>query len=134
MANSLYDAGRDHFLNADIDWTADTIKVALVDGADYTPSLSTDDAWDDVPVAGRVAVSAAMTCTSAAGVADASNVTLTSVTGDECEYLVLFKDSGLEATSWLIGLIDTATNLPVTPNGGDININWDDGANKIFKL
>jgi len=34
----------------------------------------------------------------------------------------------------LIAFIDTATNLPVTPNGGDIIVAWDNGANKIFKL
>ncbi len=34
----------------------------------------------------------------------------------------------------LIAYIDTATGMPVTPNGGDITIAWDNGANKIFKL
>jgi hypothetical protein len=34
----------------------------------------------------------------------------------------------------LIAFIDAATNLPVTPNGGNINIAWDTGTNKIFKL
>lgn len=28
----------------------------------------------------------------------------------------------------------TGSGLPVTPNGGDITIQWDNGANKIFKL
>jgi NAD-dependent SIR2 family protein deacetylase len=28
----------------------------------------------------------------------------------------------------------TGSGLPVTPNGGNINITWDNGANKIFKL
>jgi hypothetical protein len=30
--------------------------------------------------------------------------------------------------------IDAATGLPLTPNGGDVTIQWDNGANKIFKL
>jgi hypothetical protein len=34
----------------------------------------------------------------------------------------------------LIAWIDTGTNIPVVPNGGDVNITWDSGANKIFKL
>jgi hypothetical protein len=34
----------------------------------------------------------------------------------------------------LIAYIDTATGLPVTPGGGDIDITWDNGSNKIFKL
>jgi hypothetical protein len=28
----------------------------------------------------------------------------------------------------------TGSNLPVTPNGGNITITWDAGVNKIFKL
>ncbi len=28
----------------------------------------------------------------------------------------------------------TGSNLPITPNGGNITVTWDNGANKIFKL
>ena len=34
----------------------------------------------------------------------------------------------------LVGWYDTGTNLPIVPNGGDVNITHDNGANKIFKL
>jgi hypothetical protein len=34
----------------------------------------------------------------------------------------------------VIAFLDTASNLPVTPNGGDITVSWDNGSNKIFKL
>jgi len=67
-------------------------------------------------------------------VADAADVILSSVTGDTCEAIVIYKHTGTESTSRLIAYIDTATGLPVTPNGGDITIQWDSGANKIFKL
>jgi hypothetical protein len=135
MANALYDYGRQGFLAGDIDWDAHNIKVTLVDSADYTPNLSTHQWYSSVTGAGRVATSANLgSKTTTAGVADAANVTLSAVTGDPSEYLVIWRDSGVEGSSNLILLIDTATGLPVTPNGGDININWDDGANKIFKL
>lgn len=134
MADGLYDAGRDAFLNGDIDWIADTIKVTLVDAADYTVNLSTDDYYNDVTVGGRVAVATLTGKSTAAGVADAANVTFSSVTGDVSEALVIWKDTGTESTSPLIAYIDGATGLPVTPNGGDITVTWDDGANKIFKL
>ena len=42
--------------------------------------------------------------------------------------------TGTEATKDLIAFIDTATGLPCTPNGGNINVVWDSGANRIFKL
>jgi hypothetical protein len=135
MSNALYDLGRQAFLDADIDWSADTIKLVLVDAADYTISLSTHDNLDDIPSVARVATSAALSSkTSTNGVADAADVTLSSVTGDPSELIILYKDTGTESTSKLICAIDTATGLPVTPGGGNITITWDNGANKIFKL
>lgn len=134
-ANALYDKGRQKFLDADIDWSLDTIKMVLVDATDYTPVLATHEFLSDVPALGIVATSPAFSGkTSTAGVADANDVTFTAVTGDQSEYLVIYKDTGVAATSPLIALIDTATGLPVTPNGGDIIVVWDNGVNRIFKL
>lgn len=137
MANAIYDAGRASFLNADIDWSADNIKVVLV--RSYTPNTSTHDFLDDVTGGGGgtiVATSGNLANkTSTAGVADADDVTYTTVAaGAACNHLVIYKDTGSAATSNLIAVIDTATGLPITPNGGDITIQWDSGANKIFKL
>ena len=135
MANAMYELGRDHFLNGDVDWTGANMKVTLVDGADYTLNITTDEDYADVTAGGRVATSGNMTCTSALGVADASDVTYSTVTGDESEYLVIWYDSTVEATSWLLVNLDNSnTGIPVTPNGSDITVQWDDGANKIFKL
>ena len=134
MANVLYDPGRDAFLNGDIDFTNDTIRVYLVDTADYAFSAS-HQYLSQVAAAGRVANAVLAGKTTSAGVADASDTVLSSVSGDQCEALILVKDTGSDATSLLIGYIDTAAaGLPVTPNGGDITITWDNGANKIFKL
>ncbi|RDJ35548.1 MAG: hypothetical protein DWQ19_12080 [Crenarchaeota archaeon] len=135
MANALYDTGRAAFLNAQIDWTDDNIKCVLVDTDDYSVNLSTHDFLADIPAGARVATSGNLAGkTSTAGVADANDVTFSGVSGDECEAIVIYKDSGDAATSQLIAYIDTATGLPVTPTGGDITIAWDGGANKIFKL
>lgn len=134
MANALYDSGRNAFLTGDIDWVADTIKVVLVDAADYTVNLSTHDFLDDVPAGARVATATLASKTATAGVADAADTTFSGVSGDVSEALVIYKDSGVEATSQLIAYIDTATGLAVTPNGGDILVQWDSGSNKIFKL
>jgi len=135
MANALYDLGREGFLAGDIDWDGDTIKVTLVDAADYTKNLATDNDYADVTAGGRVAESGAFTSkTVAAGVADAADVTFSSVSGDVSEELVIWQDTTVEATSRLICNIDTATGLPVTPNGGDITCTFDSGVNKIFKL
>ena len=61
-------------------------------------------------------------------------MTFTSVSGPSIEAIVIYKDTGSEATSPLIAYIDTATGLPITPNGGDIIVTWDNGANRIFKV
>lgn len=133
MANALYDLGREEFLLGDIDFVADTIIVTLVDAADYTKNLATDDFYDDVPGAARVATSTALASkTSAAGTADAADKTLTAVSGDVSEQLVVWRDTTNEATSQLIANYDTATGLPVTPNGGDIVIAWN--ASGLFRL
>lgn len=42
------------------------------------------------------------------------------MSGASVESLDYFKDSGVEATSPTLFNIDSATGLPVTPNGGDI--------------
>lgn len=135
MANALYDKGREAFLNGGINWTSDSIKVVLVDAADYTVNLTTHQFLSDIAAGARVATSGNLASkTSTAGVADAADITFTAVSGDPSEALVIYKDTGSAATSPLIAYIDTATGLPVTPNGGDITVTWDNGSNKIFKL
>lgn len=135
MANALYDKGREGFLAGDIDADANDLRVILVDEADDTIDLAVDDNLDDRAAASRVAVSDALAGKSVTnGVFDATDKVFTAVSGDQFESIDIYKHTGTESTSRLICNIDTATGLPCTPNGGDITIQWDDGANKIFKL
>lgn len=133
MANALYDTGRNAFLTGDIDWEADTIKVVLVDAADYTVDLAAHDFLDDIPAGARVATATlANTSSDGTGVADADDAVFSTVSGDQSEALVIYKDTGVEATSQLIAYIDTATGLPITPGGGNVTVQWN--ASGIFKL
>jgi hypothetical protein len=135
MANAMYDKGREGFLDGSIDFDTDSIKVVAVDTGAYTPNLTTDANLSDITAGARIATSAALgSKTVAAGVADAADITFTAVSGVSIEALVLYKDTGTASTSRLICYIDSATGLPVTPNGGDIIVQWDNGSNKIFKL
>lgn len=137
MANALFDKGRESFLsqNPAIDWDTDTIKGVLVDHGSDTPLPATDQYLSDIGAGARIATSGAFASkTVTSGVADAADVTFTAVSGASVESIVIYKDTGSAATSPLIAFIDTATGLPVTPNGGDITAAWDNGANKIFKL
>jgi hypothetical protein len=141
MTNQMYGKGREAFLNKLIDWgtgsSTDNIKALLVDAADYVLGANIDvhQFHSSVTAAGIVATSPNFAGKSVTlGVADANDITFTAVTGDPCEVLIIYQDTGTSATSRLIAYIDTATGLPVTPNGGDITVTWDNGANKIFKL
>ena len=139
MANSLYDKGRESYLKAEINMPTDNIKMVLVDkdaAPGYTPNLATDQFLSDINAACRIATTANFAGkTTTAGVFDANDTLFSLVpAGGACEYLVIYQDTGVAGTSRLIGIIDTATGLPVTPGGGDINVVWDNGANKIFKL
>lgn len=68
------------------------------------------------------------------GVFDGADVTFTSVTGATCEAVILFRKNAGANTTWrLIAYLDTnITNLPVTPNGGNITVTWN--ASGIFGL
>lgn len=141
MANALFDAGREGFLAGEIDWDTAVIKVALVRG--YTFNAAHKFVSDVTATGTLAATSAALsTKTVTGGVADAADITFTAVASNASNHsLLIFQSSAVTggadvaATAQrVIGWIDTATNLPAVPNGGDISVAWDNGANKIFKL
>lgn len=130
MANALYGKGREKFLNADIDWAVDDIKCCLVDTNDYTVSIDTHEFLSDL--AGVEETSANLgSKTSTLGVADAADVTFSATSGDTCEALIIYKDTGNPATSPLIAYIDSASGLPAVL-GADVTVRW--SALGIFKL
>lgn len=134
MANALFDKGREGFLDGSIDWDTGDIRVMLVrstytfDAADQF--LSDLGAVDN----GRSAALGSKTVTS--GVADAADTSLTATAAVACNALVIFQHTGSDATARVIAYIDTPTSgLPFTPSASQtVNITWDNGANKIFKL
>ncbi|MEH6575797.1 MAG: hypothetical protein V7731_01850 [Amphritea sp.] len=135
MADLIYDKGRQAFLDGDISWRDGSIVPILIDAEDYVVDGAADQFLSDVPAAARVFVGSALTGkTSTNGIAGADPVTFPAVTGDISEAVVLVQDTGVEGTSRLIAYLDGATGLPVTPAGGDIVLQWDTGANKIFKI
>lgn len=135
MANLIYPKAKEAFLSGSINLSSDTIKCQLIDTNDYTYA-ATDDYLADVAAAARVGTAVTLASkTVTDGVFDAADITFSTVTGDVSEALLIYKDSGSEASSNLIALLDTAqSGLPVTPNGGDIDVTWDNGASKIFAL
>ncbi|WEE79466.1 hypothetical protein LZ683_08935 [Comamonas testosteroni] len=135
MANTLYDKARQRFLEAQINWMTDTVKVILVSTGAYTPQTAVHEYLSDIPTSARIAGPVTLTAkATTGGAADAADCTFPSVSGSSIQAIIIYVDSGTESTSPLIAIIDTATGLPITPNGGDIIVVWDNGANKIFKV
>lgn len=135
MANVLFDLGREAFLDGLISWSTMTIRAVLVDTTYYVPALTAHQWLSDISASARVAISGPFDGkTVAAGVAGANNVTFTAVTGQTCQAIAIYRDTGTASTSRLIAWITNAVGLPVTPTGGDITIQWDTGSNRIFRL
>lgn len=133
MANQLYPKAKEAFLNKDIDMIDDTIIIALIDTDAY--SFSANHQYrSDIPNEAVIATATLANKTTANGVFDADDATFTSVTGANAEALILFQDSGSASTSRLIAFIDSATGLPILPNGGDITVAFSSGSNRIFSL
>jgi hypothetical protein len=131
MANVLYPLGKKAILDGDVDLLVDTIKAALVDTG-TTAYSAAHDFYNDISGAVVGTPVTLGTKSTTGGVFDAADITFTAVSGATCEAVVIYKDTGVAGTSQLIAFIDTATGLPVTPSGGDINVNWN--ASGIFAI
>lgn len=134
MANALYGKGKEKLLSAAINFSSDTIKAALVSTA-YSPTLTTDEFYTSISATVLGTPQTLATKTITLGVFDADDVTYTAVTsGSTAKAIVIYKDTGVAATSPLLAYIDTITGFPLATNGGNIQAIWDAGANKIFAL
>lgn len=131
MASVIYPKAKEGMLSGSFNLPTDTIRAVLIDTGTYTYS-SAHDFYNDLSgvVGTESGVFGSKTVTN--GVFDAADISFTAVTGATVEAVVIFQDTGNVATDRLIAYIDTATGLPVTPNGGDINVAWH--ASGIFAL
>ena len=133
MANAIYPKYKEALINGSTNTSlTGTVKVALVDTGTYTYSAAHEFLTSLTGVVGTAqTIGATKTYTN--GVFDGADVTYTAVTGATVEALVIYIDTGVAGTSRLVAFIDTGvTNLPVTPNGGDITVTWN--VSGIFSL
>lgn len=119
MANVLYPKGKKKLLDGDIDLLVDNLKLLLIDVADEAYNAA-DEFHSDITGAAIVSTSANLgSKTTTDGVFDAADSSFVNVTGDPCEAVILFKDTGVSATSPLIAWFDIAT---YTPSGISANV------------
>lgn len=134
MANAWYRKGAEKVLLAQVNFDTDTIKARLVKNT-YAQNLSTDEFISSVTaITGSTDQTLANTSVTD-GVFDADDITFTAVpAGETSEGVVIYKDTGVAGTSPLLMYIDTITGFPLATNGGNIVIQWDNGAYKIVSL
>lgn len=131
MANALFTNYKQQLLGSGNhtlpDWDAHDIRPILVDEGTDTPVPGTDEDLADILAGARINaltnpgdITVGVSIT--AGAVDVPDWTHTSISGNSVESIVLYYHTGTESTSPLIIYYDTATGLPVTPNGGDINV------------
>lgn len=146
MANFLSDAYRNSVVGKTTDYSA------RVDADSDTLKAYFMDAGTDVPVAADVfesshtginptfanaqALAGGTAGVVATGVFDANDTTFTGssvLTGStSVEWLVVFKFVTVAGDSPFLAAWDTATGLPLTPNGGDVIVQWN--ASGIWKF
>lgn len=117
------------------DLNTDNVRVGLRDEGTTAINLTTQVDLADI-VSAIVAESANVGSPTvgvvAAGVFDHADVTFTAVSGASVESLDYWKETGTDSTSPLLANIDSATGLPVTPNGGDIT--WAPNASGVWQI
>jgi|ERR1700685_1294010 len=126
MANFWYGHAVQHFVNGDIDYASNTIKVALV-SALYSAVQNTDEFFSVAVSSGIVSAGVTLgTKTNVLGLINAANTTWASVTGSQVTQLVGYVAGGSPGTNdYILFNLSSGTNLPVTPNGGNITAAWD---------
>lgn len=138
MANALYPLWKQALLqataNSALNGSGTTgVYAALIDTGTYTYSAAHEFYSSLSGIVGTpVEVGATKTYTN--GVFDGADVTWTAVSGATAEAIVLYVQNAGANTTWrLVAFLDTnITNLPVTPNGGNITVAWN--ASGIFGL
>lgn len=137
-ANHINQHGIKHFARGNILWLASAgsdIRIALIDEADDTP-VDTDEFLSSILAASREEASGAMTLVDAAidGVLDANDVVFVGTSGDTCEGVLMYRQTGADATANLLAYWGSSTagqGLPVTL-GGDVTVAWN--ASGILKI
>lgn len=143
MANAPYRNFKKLLLDGDVDLVVDDLRVAIIDEADYTFDAAHTN-LSQVPGAARVAVSGTIQNRSITidgsgnAVFDADDTTINTVTGDPAEALIVFKQGASDAASPLLFFMnrqaDGTTPLSLLPNGGNVTVEWSNGATKLVRL
>ena len=133
MANVIYNSTKKKTMDADIDFAADTIKVALVTST-YTPNQDTHEFFDDITneITGTGYTAGGATLGSKTVTQDNANNKSVFDAGDASwngtittRGAVIYKYTGTDSTSPLIRYVDFGSDQSVTTD--DFTIQWNAG-------
>jgi hypothetical protein len=129
MASHVYPLAKQSFISGGINLTSATVKIVLLTSA-YSYNAAHQFYSD---LAGVIVASGALASkTVTNGVFDAADVTLTAVTaGSTIVALAGYVDTGTTTTSNLLWYND---GFSQATTGGDVTVQWDSGASRIFAL
>jgi hypothetical protein len=141
MANAAWSSAKEGFLSGAIDWDTGTQKAALVRG--YTFNDAHVFVSDLTGAGGTIVSSVTLTSkTVTGGAAGCANPVFPSVAaGASIPAVVIYQSSAptggadvAASAQRLIAFYDSATGLPVVPNGQSITAAVDSGPNRLFRI
>jgi len=141
--SEIYPKAKEGFLAGEIVWKegGSTIKAALVRG--YTYSANHKFMSDVISAGGTIVASETLTSlTNTNGVMDAADGVWEGVPeGAPIPHIIIYQASAVEGGSdvapsaqRLIFWLDRGGNIPIMPNGENINVQWSPGADRIGAL
>lgn len=128
MANKLYPKFKAQLMIGAVDLRAANVRAILLDAASTTDYVYSDahEFLSDIAAGARVKKTGLLsgkTVNLTTGAFDSDDPTAEAVTGEDIARIVLYIDTGSDATSRLIMCQDTGiTTVPFTPDGSDIRI------------
>ena len=135
MANVLYDGARVAYARGVLNWEVDAVNVQLIDVNNYSVAAG-HEFLTSIPSNARVGAPVALQgkSVSVTGGHLAAATYMPNVSGPEVRAVVLYYNSGVESSSRLLVYLDTMVNLPFTPSGIPVFLNWNNNSSGIFRL
>ena len=155
MASIVYNRAKKEIADGTMDLLTDTLKVMLVTSTyvadpdhDFVDMGGASDPIDTELSgtgyqAGFAATGRKTLANKAIAEDDPNNraefdntvdLTWTAINAGTAAAFIVYKHLTSDAASVLIAYVDTGTGLPTSPNSGDIEIQWSNGASSIFQL
>lgn len=134
MSTELYATGKENLGLGNVNMLLDDMIIILVNDT-YVPDFENDDTQSSILESAVIAERSLTGVSFDKAVFDADDVTFPSLSGDtDVAGFVIAKNTGELSTTLLLYYCDNAPEFPVTLDGTDFTIVFDNSTNKIFKL